>query len=80
MENTEERLRGLIVEYAGVDPEKVTSEAHLFDDLGIDSLEKVELLMAAEDEFRVEIPDSSFDLFKIETVQDMVGLINSRLA
>lgn len=73
MENTSERLRGLIIEYAGVDEHKITDEADLLDDLGIDSLEKVELIMAAEEEFGVEINDDLAT--RIRTVGDCVEAI-----
>jgi acyl carrier protein len=78
MKNTHERLRGLIDEYAGVDPEKITLESHLEDDLGLDSLDRIELMMAAEDEFGIEVSDDQTKA--LGTVQDAVRLIESKLA
>lgn len=73
-QNTGARLRGLIVDYAGIDPAKITDEADLMDDLGIDSLEKVELVMAAEDEFGIELPDDAAS--RIKTVEDAIREID----
>jgi acyl carrier protein len=66
------------VEQLGVKPEQVTSGASFVDDLGADSLDTVELVMALEEEFETEIPDE--DAEKITTVQQAIDYINSRKA
>lgn len=76
--NVADRLRTLVVEYSGIDPDRITDEAHLFDDLGIDSLEKVELVMAAEEEFAVEISDDRAT--KVQTFGDIVRLVEQLIA
>jgi len=72
--DTLEKVRSIIVEQLGVDDDEVTSEASFVDDLGADSLDTVELVMAFEEEFDLEIPDE--DAEKITTVQDAVGYID----
>ena len=67
----------IIVEELGVDPEEVTPEASFIDDLGADSLDVVELVMAFEEEFDLEIPDE--DAENIKTVQDAVDYIEGRI-
>lgn len=56
--NVRERAERIVVEHLGVEPEKVTDDAQFIDDLGADSLDIVELVMAFEDEFRIEIEDT----------------------
>lgn len=73
MSNTEEKVRKIIVEQLGVSPEEVTLEASFIDDLGADSLDTVELVMALEEEFDMEIPDE--DAEKIVTVGDAIDYI-----
>ena len=70
-----DRVMKVIVEHLGVYPDKVTPQASFIDDLGIDSLDVVELVMALEDEFGVEIPDDEAE--KIRTVQDAISYIGS---
>jgi len=70
-----DRIKEIIVEQLGVDPEDVTMEASFIDDLGADSLDIVELIMALEEEFDMEIPDE--DAEKIVTVGDAVEYIKS---
>ena len=70
MATIEERVRKIIVEQLGVDEEEVTPEAHFVDDLGADSLDTVELVMAFEEEFNMEIPDE--DAEKIGKVKDAI--------
>ena len=68
-----DKIREIVVEQLGVDAEQVTPEANFVDDLGADSLDTVELIMAFEEEFDVEIPDT--DAEKIKTVQDVMDCI-----
>ena len=70
--STAEKVKGIIVEQLGVDEDEVTKEASFTDDLGADSLDIVELVMAFEEEFGIEIPDE--DAEKIATVKDAVDL------
>ena len=62
MSNIEERVKKIVVEQLGVKEDEVTNEASFVDDLGADSLDTVELVMALEEEFEIEIPDSDVDL------------------
>ncbi len=71
--DVEARVKEIIVQQLGVDADKVTAEASFVDDLGADSLDVVELVMALEEEFGIEIPDE--DAEKIGTVQDAVDYI-----
>jgi acyl carrier protein len=70
------RVKDLIAESLGVNPTEVVSTASFIDDLGADSLDIVELVMAIEKEFNVEIPDE--DAEKITTVQDAVDYIQNK--
>ncbi|MDC9725109.1 MAG: acyl carrier protein [Gammaproteobacteria bacterium] len=69
------RVKDIVVEQLGVNPDEVTTEASFIDDLGADSLDTVELVMALEEEFECEIPDE--DAEKITTVSEAVNYINS---
>jgi len=69
----EQRVRDIIVEQLGVKPEQVTLEAKFIEDLGADSLDTVELVMALEEEFGHEIPDEEAE--KLQTVGDVVRYI-----
>jgi acyl carrier protein len=71
-----EKVRGIIVDQLGVEAAQVTPEASFIDDLGADSLDIVELIMAFEEEFDLDIPDE--DAEKISTVQDAVDYIKER--
>ena len=73
MSDVAERVRKIVVEHLGVDAEKVTPEASFIDDLGADSLDTVELVMALEEEFGVEIPDE--DAEKITRVKEAIEYI-----
>lgn len=73
MATIEERVKKIIVEQLGVDEDEVTPEAHFVDDLGADSLDTVELVMAFEEEFNLEIPDE--DAEKIACVQDAINYL-----
>lgn len=72
----QEKITEIIVEQLGVKPEEVTAEASFVDDLGADSLDTVELVMALEEEFGVEIPDE--DAEKIQTVGDAIKYVEER--
>jgi acyl carrier protein len=72
--NIEEKVKGIIVEQLGVEENEVTPTASFVDDLGADSLDQVELVMAFEEEFKLEISDE--DAEKIKTVSDAVGYIS----
>ena len=71
--SVEERVKELIVEQLGVEPNQVTDRARFVDDLGADSLDTVELVMALEEEFGIEIPDE--DAEKIGAVGDAIAYI-----
>jgi len=73
MASTEERVKQIVAEQLGVDEAQVTLEASFMEDLGADSLDTVELVMALEEEFDIEISDE--DAEKIQTVQDAVDYI-----
>ena len=73
--SVEEKVREIIVDQLGVDEKQVTSNAAFIDDLGADSLDTVELVMALEEEFDVEIPDEEAE--KISKVQDAIDYINN---
>lgn len=72
----EERIKAIIAEQLGVKPDEVTAEASFIDDLGADSLDTVELIMALEEEFGVEIPDE--DAEKMTSVGDAIKYINEK--
>jgi acyl carrier protein len=78
MSDTAERVKKIVVEHLGVDAEKVTESASFIDDLGADSLDTVELVMAFEEEFGVEIPDDAAET--ILTVGDAVKFIEKATA
>ena len=73
-----ERVKSIIVEQLGVSMEEVTPEASFIEDLRADSIDIVELIMALEEEYDMEIPDE--DAEKIQTVQDVLSYIQSRQA
>ncbi|MBU0498588.1 MAG: acyl carrier protein [Gammaproteobacteria bacterium] len=75
MSTIEERVKKIVVEQLGVKEDEVTLEASFVDDLGADSLDTVELVMALEEEFGTEIPDEEAE--KITTVQQAVDFINA---
>ncbi len=72
----EEKVKDIIVEQLGVNPEQVTPQASFIEDLGADSLDTVELVMAFEEEFSVEVPDD--DAEKLQTVGDVVKYIEEK--
>lgn len=69
----EEKVKRIIVDQLGVDETEVTPEASFIEDLGADSLDTVELVMALEEEFKIEIPDENAE--KIVTVKDAIKYI-----
>ncbi len=74
----EEKVKKIIVDQLGVDAAEVTPEASFIEDLGADSLDTVELVMALEEEFGIEIPDEEAE--KIMTVKDAIGYIKAHSA
>ena len=76
MSDVREKVKKIIVDHLGVDADKVTDEASFIDDLGADSLDTVELVMAFEEEFGSEISDSEAE--KILTVGDAIKFIESK--
>jgi acyl carrier protein len=78
MSNTEERVKKIVAEQLGVKEDEVKNEASFVEDLGADSLDTVELVMALEEEFETEIPDEEAE--KITTVQLAITYINDHLA
>ena len=77
-DDSKQKVIDLIVDQLGVDADNVTPKAHFIDDLGADSLDTVELVMAFEEEFDLEIPDE--DAEKLETVGNAIEYLNKRMA
>ncbi len=75
MSSIEERVKSIVVEQLGVNEDQVTNAASFVDDLGADSLDTVELVMALEEEFETEIPDEEAE--KIATVQAAIDYVNA---
>lgn len=75
MSDIADRVKKIVVEHLGVDEDKVTDSASFIDDLGADSLDTVELVMAFEEEFGCEIPDDAAE--KIVTVKDAVAFLQT---
>ena len=78
MSDVAERVKKIVIDHLGVDAEKVSEKASFIDDLGADSLDTVELVMAFEEEFGIEIPDDSAET--IQTVGDAVKFISDKAA
>ncbi|MDA0219298.1 MAG: acyl carrier protein [Proteobacteria bacterium] len=78
MSDVAERVKKIVIDHLGVDEAKVTDSASFIDDLGADSLDTVELVMAFEEEFGVEIPDDAAE--KIVTVKDATNYIEQHAA
>jgi acyl carrier protein len=76
MSTTEEQVKNIVAEQLGVKEEEVKNESSFVDDLGADSLDTVELVMALEEEFDTEIPDEEAE--KITTVQQAIDYINAQ--
>lgn len=75
MSNIADKVKNIVVEHLGVEADKVESSASFIDDLGADSLDIVELVMAFEEEFGIEIPDDAAE--KISTVKDAIDFIEN---
>ena len=75
-DDTAEKVKAIIINELGVDPEKVTNDASFVDDLGADSLDTVELVMAFEEEFTIDIPDE--DAEQMHTVGEAIAYIEKR--
>ncbi|MFC1779463.1 MAG: acyl carrier protein [Deltaproteobacteria bacterium] len=75
MASNAERIKQIVAEQLGVDEDQVTTEASFMDDLGADSLDTVELVMALEEEFDIEISDE--DAEKIQTVQNAIDYVEA---
>ncbi|MDF1655018.1 MAG: acyl carrier protein [Coxiellaceae bacterium] len=76
--NVEDRVKKIVVEQLGVKEDEVKNESSFVDDLGADSLDTVELVMALEEEFEIEIPDEEAE--KITTIQQAIDYIESNAA
>ncbi|BAW80414.1 acyl carrier protein [Candidatus Nitrosoglobus terrae] len=76
MNDIEARVKEIVIEQLGANPEEVTNESSFVDDLGADSLDTVELVMALEEAFECEIPDEEAE--KISTVQEAIDYIKER--
>lgn len=76
MSDVFDRVKKIVVEHLDVEPEKVVDDASFIDDLGADSLDIVELVMAFEEEFSIEIPEDDTD--KIHKIKDAVAFISSK--
>ncbi len=76
MSEYEAEVKKIVAEKLGVSEDKVTPQASFIDDLGADSLDQVELIMALEDEFSIEIPDE--DAEKLKTIKDALDYIDSK--
>ncbi|HJM63441.1 MAG: acyl carrier protein [Roseibacillus sp.] len=73
-ESSEEKVRGIIVEQLGVNADQVTRESKMIEDLGADSLDAVELVMAVEEEFGIEVPDDQAE--KLVAVGDIIDYVD----
>ena len=69
------KIKKIVADHLGIEEEKVTEEASFIDDLGADSLDTVELVMAFEEEFEIEIPDDAAE--KIQTIKDAIDFIEA---
>ena len=76
MSDVADRVKKIVIEHLGVEESKVTENTSFIDDLGADSLDTVELVMASEEEFGCEIPDGEAE--KIQTIKDAITFIESQ--
>ena len=75
MSEIQDQVKKIVVDHQGIDEAKVVPEAKFIDDLGADSLDRVELVMAFEEEFEIEIPDDAAE--KIQTIKDAIDFIEA---
>ena len=75
MSEIQDQVKKIVVDHLGIDESKVVPEAKFIDDLGADSLDTVELVMAFEEEFEIEIPDDAAE--KIQTIKDAIDFIEA---
>jgi len=73
---TDERIKEIIAEQLGIEPSKVTDDAHIYDDLGADSLDQVELIMLFEEEYDIEISESETERYLV--VSDIIAKIKEK--
>ena len=78
MSEVQDQVKKIVIDHLGIDESKVTPEAKFIDDLGADSLDTVELVMAFEEEFDIEIPDDAAET--IQTFGDAVKFINEKIS
>ena len=78
MSDTADRVKKIVVEHLGMEADKVVDNANFIDDLGADSLDTVELVMAFEEEFSIEVPDEEAE--KLQAVGDVITYITSQQA
>ena len=76
MADTEEQVKKIVIDHLGIDESKVSNESKFIDDLGADSLDTVELVMAFEEKFAIEIPDDAAET--IVTIQNAIDYIESK--
>ena len=76
MESTEEQVKKIVIDHLGIEESKITSDSKFIEDLGADSLDTVELVMAFEEQFSIEIPDDAAET--ILTVQNAIDFINNK--
>ena len=76
MSNVEEQVKKIVVDHLGIEESKITPDSKFIDDLGADSLDTVELVMAFEEKFSIEIPDDAAET--IQTVKDAIEYIESK--
>ena len=76
MSNVEDQVKKIVVDHLGIEESKVTPESKFIDDLGADSLDTVELVMAFEEKFGIEIPDDAAET--IQTVKDAINYIENK--
>ena len=76
MDSTEEKVKKIVMDHLGIEESKILPDAKFIEDLGADSLDTVELVMAFEEQFGIEIPDDAAET--ISTVQNAIDFINSK--
>ena len=76
MDSTEEKVKKIVMDHLGIDESKITPDSKFIEDLGADSLDTVELVMAFEEQFNIEIPDDAAETIK--TIQNAIDFIDSK--